>query len=569
MMNVNVSQSDPCLSSEDVKCPESHHMTGNVMPINLVSHLGPLFSGLRPFQQGGSSLLPRMADPLQFLLPGAPLQQRQEASDACRCVTSGTNGGSKLARLEDDADDDVIRTQRVAAAPGGVVSTLEGVASAAVDPLGVVGCSEHLQHPLCRPCGERCIGNPFCGAGKAWCRIEGGGAGCHVADKVPLNEPGCVGPYPGHATCESLLLADLASQEERPAVVGADSVASLVVVRPSPLPSPSSDASRQARVALLQRRCDAQERLYNQGACPRPSDEQLASARAPPDEEAVVFVRHCNAAPVQTLGSFIRHVMDGFGPQLDGAAKAFQEAEEEMEEEMGRSPFGQQQRNHSLAMLLVPKSQRHKVVGAQPAGTSEAPASLPSGLSETQPLAAEAVDVRMQQKAGTATAPEASEGVVPVGVAGGDAHVGGSAAAEAAGAKQAGAGVASGGRAAVPAAGIRLSTKLDEASEGASSWWAWLVGSWWGWIAVGGMLSAVFGVLWYGKGASRAGRHRMPRQLWGGRGGSAGRGDGAGELDDPHGVFEDGNHSTGLFEAFEHDDGTENDADGGNPRFRG
>jgi hypothetical protein len=477
---------------------------------------------------------------------------------------------------DDDADDDSIRSQRVAAAPGGEVSTLEGVASAAVGPAGVEGCSEHLQHPLCRPCGDRCIGNPFCGPGKAWCRIEGGGEDCPLETKVVLNQAGCVGPYPGHESCETLIQADLANQQDEPEIVPAGSVTSMVVVRPtnSPSPSPSPATPTQdklrARVKTLQRRCDAQERLYNQGSCPRPTEEQLQSARNPPDQGATIYARHCNAAPVHTLGSFLRHVIDGMGPQLETAAKAFERVEQEVEGELDKATGDRPSASnvtHSLAMLLVPKSQRHKVTGAPspPADTSS--------------------DTRMRQASGSALG-IGSDPVSPMsleGVSGGDAHVSGSA--------PAGEGAGGGERMnGVPSEGVQLSSKVvehaDEQEGGGLV--AWLLETWAGWLTGCVVLSGAVGAAWYsgfaglgsccaglgprgGGGAGRRGqRHRMPRSLWGaGNGageGSAGKRSQADEHD-AHGIFEDGNHSTGLFEAFEDDD-IANDGDD-RARFRG
>jgi hypothetical protein len=276
-------QSDPCLANEKQECPKNQHAGADVDPMSMMQRMLPFFTGMRPpaFRGGeGSELLPSFASP--FIMPGAPFEERKQAEENCKCIERGSVSLDPE-RLWQDDDDGARPVVRLASSSSHSKS----------DPTLVVGCGEHLAHPFCLPCGPNCVRNPFCGVGKSWCRVS---SKCSADVVTPLNPPGCKGPYNGFDGCESSIAHELASG---PPV----SLISQVAL---------------ANGAELQR-CDAQEKLANQGVCPHPTEEQLTSARNPPPSDQIAFVRRCNAQPVQTFGSFIRHIMDAMRPEIEQA----------------------------------------------------------------------------------------------------------------------------------------------------------------------------------------------------------------------------------------------------------
>ena len=66
------------------------------------------------------------------------------------------------------------------------------------------GCSRHLHHPFCRPCGENCVQNPLCGATKFWCRVRDSEL-CNAPFAHRLGH--CDGPFPRFPKCEGAIRA--------------------------------------------------------------------------------------------------------------------------------------------------------------------------------------------------------------------------------------------------------------------------------------------------------------------------------------------------------------------------
>lgn len=551
-------QSDPCLANADVACPENKHAAAGVMPFDLLNQVLPIIHApFRPFhgQRPHSWVLPSFDGPMLGAIPGAPIAQRTASAQACECVEEddAKEGGDPASRL--DRNDD---------AETGGTATVEQFNSLVAPASAVTGCSEHLDHEFCRPCGENCVANPFCGVGKSWCRIRGG-AKCSLPLKQQISPPGCVGPYgPSFPQCEARIAAALATEAAQAGTASTPVSLTSQVVLASP-----STGSNEPLSDTLQRRCRAQERIFNEGFCPRPSDEQLASAASPPDPSKAAWVRHCNSRPVESLGSFMRHVMDAMRPALEEAGEDAAQAMSELAEAT---------RNHSLAALLNPKTSRPKpAVPASAESTMPSDASAPASdslsatSSPTSSVDSGGAAARAQRFADAAAVSSgngkiaAADGAVPSGLASSSGikgpvmHV-----PEAMSAPAAQGGV---GKSAVGAEGATVvvshadSGESRDGANGSSSdsgevCWLVCLPSWavWG----GAIALVVAGIAWYvrggrfGPGQGHRGKrpsHRPPQ--WTGNTGAFG---GSAPFEDDAGPLGADEDADGLFEPFHDED---------------
>lgn len=195
-------------------------------------------------------------------------------------------------------------------------------------------CGEHLDHAFCRPCGKGCVQNPACGAGQRWCATQGGSR-CTDPTLTPLNKPGCYGPYPRpeHGECEARIMGSLLLDAASTAAATAPPTpaaapTNISVASSSSSSSSSSEFVAQDRSAATpaaassegRKRCEAQAALAASGICPALSDEQQRFLVTASDSSTTMrFVRLCGDAPVETFGSFLRHVMDNIMPEIVSA----------------------------------------------------------------------------------------------------------------------------------------------------------------------------------------------------------------------------------------------------------
>ena len=536
-------QSDPCLASDTIMCPHEHRLAGGMDPMSIVNSILPFTRS--PFGRGrgggGAMLFPGMGGPMVGAVPGAPLAERQRASRACECSEAAPDSN-------DDAEDGT--------------ATLEGLNDAITRPEDVSGCAPHLDHPLCRPCGEGCVGNPFCGAGRSWCRVRDPAA-CPLQGMVPLTPSGCVGPYPpGYASCEARVEAAVAAS--RP---GADTSSSSSSSSLAPLSAGSTPVTATSQVVVARRagrsgvsaaeasaRCDAQRSLAASGYCPEPTADQVASAADPPAE--LHLARHCHDRPVASFGSFVRHILDAVEGPMAAIAREAGEEEEQADEAMRRFV-----RNHSIAALLDPKTSATTAAAAAaaatgtaadgpPATASSLPSSEPSPSPSPSPPPAAPVADRARFAAGP-SALDAGRAAEPSAELGATQGLGATSSKD----DMAGAGGASSDP---PAS----ATGTQAAAGG---WWPTSV---WGWaeyalvaaVVVAGALAA-----WRRQAASggggarsrRARRHRVPQWSGAGGGGAGGEApfsDGLGDDDDVVlGRAADEAGGGGLFEPFTDD----------------
>ncbi|KAA0175267.1 hypothetical protein FNF27_03275 [Cafeteria roenbergensis] len=525
-------ESDPCLANADVACPENKHAAAGVMPFDLLNQVLPIIHApFRPFhgQRPHSWILPSFDSPMIGALPGAPLAQRTASAQACECVEEDDEAGDPAARL--DRNDD---------AETGGTATVEQFNALVAPASAVTGCSEHLDHEFCRPCGENCVANPFCGVGKSWCRVRGGSK-CSLPLKQQISPPGCVGPYgPSFPQCEARIAAALAAEAAQSGSPATPVSLTSQVVLSAPAPDSAEPLSD-----TLQRRCRAQERIFNQGFCPRPSEEQLASAANPPDPSKAAWVRHCNSRPVESLGSFLRHVMDAMRP-------AIEEAGEDAAQAM--SELAAATRNHSLAALLNPKTSRPRPPSPPPPSSSSGSA---NGAEVTPQVQRFADAAAIGSGAGKIAA---ADGAVPSGLAsssgikGPVAHV-----PEAMPAPAARGGV---GKSTVGAEGATVVVSHADSGEGEGGGsdgevcWLVCLPSWavWG----GAIVLVVAGLAWFarggraGSGRSHRGKrpsHRTPQ--WSGSAGAFG---GSAPFEDDAGPLGADEDADGLFEPFHDED---------------
>lgn len=512
------------------------------MPFDLLNQVLPIIHApFRPShgQRPHSWVLPSFNSPMLGAIPGAPIAQRTASALACECVDEDPVTGL-------DRNDD---------AETGGTATVEQLNSMVAPASAITGCSEHLDHEFCRPCGDNCVANPFCGVGKSWCRIRGGST-CSLPLKQQISPPGCVGPYgPSFPQCEARIATALASEAAQAGSAAAPSSLTSQVVFTSPVAPTEESLS-----ASLQRRCRAQERIFNEGFCPRPSEEQLASAANPPDPSKAAWVRHCNTRPVESLGSFMRHIMDAMRPALEGASE---------EAALAMSELAEATRNHSLAALLNPKTSRPKPASA-PATPAPGAAAVPAdGSASTLPSASpddSGAAARTQRFADAAVAGggagkiAAADGRVPSGLASSSGikgpvmHV-----PEAMPAPASQGGV---GKSAVGAEGKTVvvshadSQEGEGAADGTGEQECWLV-CLPNWAVWGGAIALVAaGLAWYAKGGrSSPGQrgqrpsHRPPQ--WAGHTGAFG---GSAPFEDDAGPLGADEDADGLFEPFHDED---------------